>query len=50
VRARDLAVAYETVGGGTDAKVAARLMAEHKLPALLVVDDDGAPEAIRRHC
>lgn len=46
MRARDLAVEYETVSVDTDAMAAARLMAEHKLPALLVVDDDGAPKAI----
>lgn len=46
VRARDLAVEYETVSVNTDATAAARLMAEHRLPALLVVDDDEAPRAI----
>jgi len=46
VRARDLAVEYETVGVGDDAMDAARLMAEQRLPALLVVDEQGAPKAI----
>lgn len=46
MRARDLAVEYETVGLDSDALDAARLMAEHRLPALLVVDDSGAPQAI----
>ncbi|MET7575042.1 CBS domain-containing protein [Streptomyces sp. NPDC005492] len=46
MRARDLAVEYETVGVDTDAMAAARLMAEHRLPALLVVDEEGAPKAI----
>jgi len=46
VRARDLAVEYETVGVDTDALAAARLMAQHKLPALLVVDGQGVPKAI----
>ncbi|WP_328931230.1 MULTISPECIES: CBS domain-containing protein [unclassified Streptomyces] len=46
MRARDLAVEYETVGLDTDAMDAARLMAEHRLPALLVVDERGAPKAI----
>jgi CBS domain-containing protein len=46
VRARDLAVGYETVGLDSDALDAARLMAEHRLPALLVVDEAGAPQAI----
>ncbi|MCZ0984767.1 CBS domain-containing protein [Streptomyces diastatochromogenes] len=46
MRARDLAVEYETVGLDSDALDAARLMAEHRLPALLVVDEQGAPKAI----
>ncbi|MET8947703.1 CBS domain-containing protein [Streptomyces sp. NPDC004542] len=46
MRARDLAVEYETVGVDADATAAARLMAEHRLPALLVVDEAGAPKAI----
>ncbi|WP_306185359.1 CBS domain-containing protein [Streptomyces sp. MK5] len=46
MRARDLAVEYETVSVDTDATTAARLMAEHRLPALLVVDHTGAPKAI----
>ncbi|MFF9408180.1 CBS domain-containing protein [Streptomyces anandii] len=46
MRARDLAVEYETVGVDTDAMAAARLMAERRLPALLVVDEEGAPKAI----
>lgn len=46
VRARDLAVEYETVSPDTDATAAARLMAEHRLPALLVLDGDGAPKSI----
>ncbi|WP_416956772.1 CBS domain-containing protein [Streptomyces sp. Agncl-13] len=46
MRARDLAVEYETVGVGDDAMDAARLMAEQRLPALLVVDEQGAPKAI----
>ncbi|GGK58980.1 CBS domain-containing protein [Streptomyces flaveus] len=46
MRARDLAVEYETVGLDTDALEAARLMARHRLPALLVVDESGAPKAI----
>ncbi|GAB2853390.1 hypothetical protein GCM10027074_20460 [Streptomyces deserti] len=39
MRARDLAVENETVGVDTDAMNAARLMARHRLPALLVLDD-----------
>ncbi|MGO4422421.1 CBS domain-containing protein [Streptomyces sp. MCAF7] len=46
MRARDLAIEYEAVGLDTDALDAARLMAEHRLPALLVVDELGAPKAI----
>ncbi|WP_019059614.1 CBS domain-containing protein [Streptomyces prunicolor] len=46
MRARDLAVEYETVGLDSDAMDAARLMAEHRLPALLVVDERGTPKAI----
>ncbi|MGQ4436471.1 MULTISPECIES: CBS domain-containing protein [unclassified Streptomyces] len=46
MRARDLAVGYETVGLDSDAMDAARLMAEHRLPALLVVDEQGTPKAI----
>ncbi|WP_328834112.1 CBS domain-containing protein [Streptomyces sp. NBC_00252] len=46
MRARDLAVEYETVGLDSDALDAARLMAEQQLPALLVVDERGAPKAI----
>ncbi|MFS4093119.1 CBS domain-containing protein [Streptomyces sp. AF1A] len=46
MRARDLAVEYETVGLDSDALDAARLMAAHRLPALLVVDERGAPQAI----
>ncbi|MGW1531208.1 CBS domain-containing protein [Streptomyces aureus] len=46
MRARDLAEEYETVGLDSDAMDAARLMAEHRLPALLVLDEQGAPKAI----
>ncbi|WP_019065126.1 CBS domain-containing protein [Streptomyces prunicolor] len=46
MRARDLAVEYETVGLDSDALDAARLMAEQRLPALLVLDERGAPQAI----
>ncbi|MFR9798608.1 CBS domain-containing protein [Streptomyces sp. MS06] len=46
MRACDLAVEYETVGLDTEAVDAARLMAEQRLPALLVVDVLGAPKAI----
>lgn len=46
MRARDLAVEYESVGIDSDALDAARLMAEQRLPALLVLDERGEPKAI----
>ncbi|MFJ9539864.1 CBS domain-containing protein [Streptomyces sp. NPDC101225] len=46
MRARDLAVEYESVSVDSDAMDAARLMAEHKLPGLLVLDERGEPKAI----
>ncbi|PWI13165.1 hypothetical protein DI272_02725 [Streptomyces sp. Act143] len=46
MRARDLAVGYETVSVDSDALDAARLLAEHRLPGLLVLDERGEPKAI----
>lgn len=46
MRARDLAVEYESVRVDGDATDAARLMAEHRLPGLLVLDERGEPKAI----
>ncbi|MCP3819749.1 CBS domain-containing protein [Streptomyces sp. A3M-1-3] len=46
MRARDLAVEYETVSVDSDALDAARLLAEHRLPGLLVLDANGEPKAI----
>jgi CBS domain-containing protein len=46
LRARDLAEEYESVTLDTDALEAARLMAEHRLPGLLVLDGAGAPRAV----
>ncbi|MFC7304262.1 CBS domain-containing protein [Streptomyces monticola] len=46
MRARDLAIAYESVAVDSQALDAARLMAEHKLPGLLVLDANGEPKAI----
>lgn len=46
MRARDLAMAYESVRVDDDALEAARLMAQHQLPGLLVLDRDGEPKAI----
>ncbi|MFI6012601.1 hypothetical protein ACIBAG_27935 [Streptomyces sp. NPDC051243] len=44
--ARELAEPYPSVSTDEDATDAARLLAEHKLPALLVVDRDAQPYAI----
>ncbi|OAH10353.1 CBS domain-containing protein [Streptomyces jeddahensis] len=44
--ARELAEPYPFVSTDDDATEAARLLAEHRLPALLVVDPDGQPYAI----
>ncbi|WP_406000284.1 CBS domain-containing protein [Streptomyces sp. NBC_00829] len=46
MRARDLAVDYESVTVDSDALEAAQLMAEHRLPGLLVLDERGEPKAI----
>ncbi|QKV96093.1 CBS domain-containing protein [Streptomyces sp. NA02950] len=46
MRARDLAVGYESVRVDDDATEAARIMAEHRLPGLLVLDREGEPKAI----
>ncbi|MFG2533088.1 CBS domain-containing protein [Streptomyces sp. NPDC048516] len=46
MRARDLAEEYETVSLDSEALDAARLMAQHRLPGLLVLDEQGAPAAI----
>ena len=44
--AAELAEPYPTMSTDDDATDAARLLAAHKLPALLVVDPDGRPYAI----
>ncbi|MET8468846.1 CBS domain-containing protein [Streptomyces sp. NPDC006422] len=46
MRAKDLAVEYETVGVDSAATDAARLMADHKLPGLLVLGSGGEPRAV----
>ena len=46
MRARDLAVAYESVTVDSDALDAARLLARHRLPGLLVLGGGGEPKAI----
>jgi len=43
VLARDLAVPYPTIGMEDDALDAARLMAEHHLPGVVVCQPDGRP-------
>jgi len=46
MRARDLAVPYTSVTLDSDALDAARLLAEQRLPGLLVLDDEGVPVAV----
>ncbi|MDY0809988.1 CBS domain-containing protein [Kitasatospora purpeofusca] len=46
MRARDLAEQFPTVSLDDQALDAARLLAEHRLPGLLVVDASGRPRAI----
>ncbi|WP_405018065.1 CBS domain-containing protein [Kitasatospora sp. NBC_00070] len=46
MRARDLAESYPTVGLDDLALDAARLLAEHRLPGILVLDGPGTPVAI----
>lgn len=46
MRARDLAEEYPSVTTRTDALDAARLLAEQRLPGVLVMDDGGEPYAI----
>ncbi|WP_329377117.1 hypothetical protein OG625_06245 [Streptomyces sp. NBC_01351] len=46
MRARDLAEPYPFVTMDDDAMDAARMLAQHSLPALLVLDSDGQPYAI----
>lgn len=46
MRARDLAEHYPYVTTDDDAMDAARMLAEHSLPALLVLDADNQPYAI----
>ncbi len=46
MRARDLAVPFPAVGLDDDAVTAARLMAERKLPGILVCRGDGNPHTI----
>ncbi|QLH25333.1 CBS domain-containing protein [Streptomyces sp. Rer75] len=46
MRARDLAVEYPSVRLDSDALDAARLLAEQRLPGVLVMDDGGEPHAL----
>lgn len=46
MRARDLAVPFPAVGLDDDALAAARLMAERKLPGIVVCHGDGSPHTI----
>jgi CBS domain-containing protein len=46
MRARDLLTAFPTVTLDTPVIDAARLLADHDLPGLIVVDDDGLPFSI----
>lgn len=46
MRARDLADEFPTVGLDSDAFAAARVMAQRRLPGLIVCDDDGRPYTV----
>ncbi|MDH6460847.1 CBS domain-containing protein [Micromonospora purpureochromogenes] len=46
MRARDLAVPFPTITVDTSALEAARLLAGHNLPGLIVVDDAGCPVTV----
>ncbi|GAB3332399.1 CBS domain-containing protein [Micromonospora halotolerans] len=46
MRARDLAVPFPTITTATSALEAARLLAGHNLPGLIVVDDRGCPVTV----
>ncbi|MFD0258961.1 CBS domain-containing protein [Kitasatospora indigofera] len=46
MRARDLAEPFPTVSLDDQALDAARLLAEHRLPGLLVLDESGHPRAV----
>ncbi|MCZ4123920.1 MULTISPECIES: CBS domain-containing protein [unclassified Streptomyces] len=46
MRARDLAEPYPSIGESDDALAGARLLAEQRLPAVLVLDAYGLPKAI----
>ena len=46
MRARDLAEDIPTVGLDTDAMEAARTLARHRIPGLVVLDDQGRPYTV----
>lgn len=46
MRARDVAIAFPTVGLDAGALDAARILASRGLPGLIVLDDDGLPYAV----
>ncbi|MCM6778956.1 CBS domain-containing protein [Nocardia sp. CDC159] len=46
MHASQMAEEYPVVGMDTDALDAARLLAEHRLPGILVTNPDGSPEAV----
>jgi CBS domain-containing protein len=46
MRARDLAERLPTVDLDTDAMEAARTLASHRIPGLVVLDEDGGPYAV----
>lgn len=46
MRARDLAEDLPTVDLNTDAMDAARTLARHRIPGLVVMDEDGSPYAV----
>ncbi|MDQ4038202.1 MAG: CBS domain-containing protein [Actinomycetota bacterium] len=46
MQARDLVVAFPAVGLDSDALEAAQLMADRKLPGIVVCHDDGSPHTI----
>jgi CBS domain-containing protein len=50
MRARDLVQSYVTVSKDADALEAVRVLVEHGLPGLLVVDTDGHPYAALPAC
>jgi CBS domain-containing protein len=46
MRARDMAERIPTVGLDTDAMEAAQILASHRIPGLVVLDEDGRPYTV----